>query len=479
MASIIEGFTYDIFISYRQKDNKGDRWVSEFVDALKDELESTFKEEISVYFDINPLKYNNPDIEKYTLFRVFCFLITAVLFVILSGCEEKELPPSRTELLTSTIWGETNYDITDPELYTCIFKPGGQYYTYFKGYETFSTNWHLKNDVTLIIDNWEVMISELTENTLEYKAPVDFFNLITINKTYHLQSLTGTKVTTIGVSGLSKTSGTLHGFIRSCEPTEFLFEYGTSIAYGSEVAPLNNSSAGPVNKNIEVTLTGLNPATIYHYRFKAVNESGIHYGIAHSFRTFNEMDVADADNNIYNTITIGNQVWMAENLKTTKYNDGTAIPLVRDFMAWSELGTPAYCWYENDSLLNGSNGALYNWHTVNTGKLCPTGWHVPGDLEWDALVNNLGQDAGIMMMEGHFNINMNRDWLEATNESGFSASHFVGRADDGSFFYPGCNLWTSIENNTQDAWYTIIYNNRASKYFRNKKLGLPVRCVKD
>jgi len=422
------------------------------------------------------LRGNSQDSKKSSLLWDSNLLSTVLFCVILSGCE-KTIQPSRLDLLTSTVWGETNYEITDPELYTCIFEPGGQYYTFYKGYETFRSSWQLNDNGTLKIDNWEVKISKLTENTLEFKAPMDFFNLITINKTYHLQSLTGTKVTTIGVSDLSKTSAKLHGFLRTCDLTDVSFEYGITNAYIE--TPANNLT-GPVNRNIEVILTNLLPGTVYQYRIKSVNLSGTYYGMIYNFRTFNNMTLSDMDNNTYNTTTIGSQVWMTENLKTTKFNDGTAIPLVRDVMAWSELGTPAYCWYENDSLLYGSNGALYNWHTVNTGKLCPTGWHVPGNQEWDALVNYLGQDAGIMMMEGHFNFKINGDnWLEASNETGFSASHFVGRADDGSFFFPGCNLWTSTENNTQDACYTIIYNNNAGRYFRNKKFGFPVRCVKD
>jgi hypothetical protein len=105
--------------------------------------------------------------------------------------------------------------------------------------------------------------------------------------------------------------------------------------------------------------------------------------------------VKDIDDNSYVTKKIGNQVWMAENLKTTKYNDGSAIPLVTDNTGWVNLTTDAYCWYSNDPGTYGNTyGALYNWYAINTGKLCPEGWHLPGEDEWTTLSTYLGGEAG-------------------------------------------------------------------------------------
>jgi uncharacterized protein (TIGR02145 family) len=104
--------------------------------------------------------------------------------------------------------------------------------------------------------------------------------------------------------------------------------------------------------------------------------------------------VTDKDGNIYDTVHIGKQVWLKENLATTKYNDGSPIPLVTD-NTWYSLSTPAYCWYNNDSsTYKPLSGALYNWYVVNTGKLCPTGWHVPTDVEWFILIKFLDPNAG-------------------------------------------------------------------------------------
>ena len=100
--------------------------------------------------------------------------------------------------------------------------------------------------------------------------------------------------------------------------------------------------------------------------------------------------VTDIDGNIYNTVTIGVQTWMKENLKTTQYNDGTSIPLVPDDSIWAGLNTPAYCWNENnEKSYKNTYGALYNWFAVNTGKLCPEGWHVSTDSDWTTMGNYL------------------------------------------------------------------------------------------
>ena len=110
--------------------------------------------------------------------------------------------------------------------------------------------------------------------------------------------------------------------------------------------------------------------------------------LIHSCELIDDNSIKDKDRNVYKTVIIGTQVWMAENLKTTKYKDGTAIPLVTDGNAWAALSTPGYCWYNNDAATyEDTYGVLYNWYTVNTGKLCPTGWHVPSDAEWTTIRN--------------------------------------------------------------------------------------------
>jgi uncharacterized protein (TIGR02145 family) len=100
--------------------------------------------------------------------------------------------------------------------------------------------------------------------------------------------------------------------------------------------------------------------------------------------------VTDEDGNIYKTVKIGTQIWMAENLRTTLYNDGTPITNVTGNSQWAACSSPAYSWYNDDESYKEIYGAIYNWYTVNTGKLCPEGWKVPTDEEYNILEQYLG-----------------------------------------------------------------------------------------
>jgi uncharacterized protein (TIGR02145 family) len=195
--------------------------------------------------------------------------------------------------------------------------------------------------------------------------------------------------------------------------------------------------------------------------------------------------VTDIDGNLYKTIVIGTQAWMAENLKTIKYNDGAAIPLVKDNTAWSNLTTPGYCWYNHDEVTyKATYGALYNWYTVNTGKLCPTGWHVPTDAEWTKLTDYLGGES---IAGGKLKEIGTTHWLSpntgATNETGFTALPGGSRYLSGLFYLIGNYdlLWSSLEVNTGNAWYRYMYNDNSGvgRLDYNKNNGISVRCLRD
>ena len=196
----------------------------------------------------------------------------------------------------------------------------------------------------------------------------------------------------------------------------------------------NKTTDGSGSGTYVSTLTGLEPGTQYNVCAYAVNAAGVSYGAVMSFTTnsvnpninFNSSltygTVADNEGNSYQTIQIEAKTWMAENLRTNKLNDGTPVAYVTGNPEWAALTTPGYCWPDNDIGYKDVYGALYNWHAVNTGKLCPAGWHIPTDAEWTDLETVLGGAsiaAGKMKAEGttHW-INPNSG---ATNESGFTA----------------------------------------------------------
>ncbi len=210
---------------------------------------------------------------------------------------------------------------------------------------------------------------------------------------------------------------------------------------------------------------------------------------------FNFIACTDGDNNNYPVVKIGAQTWMARNLATTKYNDGTtAIPNISGSSntTWTQTITPAYCWYNGDAGVYNktTNGALYNGYAVTTSKnVCPIGWHVPTDTEWTTLANTLGGNsvAGGKLKDTNTGINVWADPNEgANNQSGFTAppagyrDYYYGSFDkkgDGTIFWSA----TNDPNNTIQQWsrslgFTTAFISRISS---DKKSGYSVRCVKD
>ena len=198
-----------------------------------------------------------------------------------------------------------------------------------------------------------------------------------------------------------------------------------------------------------------------------------------------DLIVKDIDGNIYHTVAIGTQVWMKENLKTTQYNDGTPIPLITDDLEWGELLTPGYCWYDNDEATNKlTYGALYNWYAVNTGKLCPIGWHVSTDADWKDLTNfiNVEETGGRLKAKG------TNYWREpnkeATNVTGFTALPGGGRYDKSGFANSsGFGYWWSSDEafTNENGWYRELnfYSGFIYRDYFFKTNGFSVRCVKD
>ena len=212
--------------------------------------------------------------------------------------------------------------------------------------------------------------------------------------------------------------------------------------------------------------------------------------------------VTDIDGNVYRTIMIGNQEWTMENLRTTKYNDGSAILLLSDGTAWEEDTIGAYCYYENTT--NGDSikkyGALYNWYAVKTGKIAPTGWHVPTDAQWDTLQNYLithgyNWDSTTTGNKIAKSMAAKTDWfpdstlgsigndLTKNNLSGFSALPGAYRSYFGTFNYKGSDgyWWSATVSDTLNIWVRrlIFYNDYLISYDDYKSCGFSVRLVRD
>lgn len=196
--------------------------------------------------------------------------------------------------------------------------------------------------------------------------------------------------------------------------------------------------------------------------------------------------MTDQDGNVYKTVTIGTQTWMAENLRTTKYNDGTAIPLVTGNDAWTALSTGAYCNYNNTTSIDtiATYGRLYNWYAVNTSKLAPKGWHVPTDAEWTTLTDYLGGGgvAGRKLKET-VTTHWNSPNTEATNETGFTALPGGGRLNYGTFFDVGNNgfWWSATEYLASSAYGRDMKydDSMVGRDLGGKEVGFSVRCVRD
>jgi uncharacterized protein (TIGR02145 family)/uncharacterized repeat protein (TIGR02543 family) len=196
--------------------------------------------------------------------------------------------------------------------------------------------------------------------------------------------------------------------------------------------------------------------------------------------------ITDIDGNIYTEVTIGTQVWLVENLKTTRYRDGTAIARVTDPAEWEALSTTGYCWYNNDSsMYNADYGILYNWYAVSDARqIAPAGWHIPTDAEWSTIEAYLGGSsvAGGKLKEAG-TAHWNSPNTGATNESGFSAFPGGYRFVDGPFYSVGSlgNWWSATEYGAADAWFRGLLYNYSDLYRSdgNKGLGFSVRCVRD
>ena len=261
-----------------------------------------------------------------------------------------------------------------------------------------------------------------------------------------------------------------------------------------------STSANPTTSNTKTTdgtgagiyassLTGLTNNTTYYLRAYATNSVGTVYGSQITVVTLptGSLTVTDIDGNLYHTVTIGSQVWMVEDLKTTRYLNGdpigTTSPATLNILA---LTSPKYQWPYNGDAANVTYWSrLYTWYAATDSRgICPAGYHVPTDADWTTLTTYLGGEsvAGAKMKYTGTSY-----WLSpntgATNSSGFSGVADGSRDWDGTFTgleYVG-NWWSSTEYSSSDGYYRVLYDLQIyiTRTSYSKAAGMAIRCVRD
>jgi len=371
---------------------------------------------------------------------------------------------------------------------------------------TISTN---KKNVGTGIGSFTSSLNGLNANTKYYvrayaisSVGISYGNEVTFTTIDIIKATTIPVIKTTSVTEITMASAVIGSSITTDGGQE-IFDKG--IYWATTPFPTTNyrrTSWGVGTETFPDIIYGLHPSTKYYVRAYAVNAVGTAYGDELSFTTlalspiiFNPDlaygSIADVDGNLYKTIQIGTQIWMAENLKTTKFNDGAPIPYATDDMEWEKLTTPGFCWYDNDpSSFKDAYGALYNWYAVNTDKLCPIGWHVPTNAEWYSLSYYLGVEAGGKMKEtGTIKwVNPNTG---ASNVSGFTAipggsrDPFYQEWRYSTFGYFGYNSawWSATEHGSPNVGYAAWLYYKESTFSNEsqavKIAGLSVRCLKD
>ena len=226
----------------------------------------------------------------------------------------------------------------------------------------------------------------------------------------------------------------------------------------------------------------------YYFRAFAINKNGISYGnevIVKTIVSKGSGYVSDIDGNVYSTINIGDQVWMADNLKTSRYANGDLIPQTKSNEKWAILESGSWCNYNNLIMYDKIYGKLYNWFTVSDSRnVCPIDWHVPSDIEWLKLTDSLG---GVDFAGGKMKTIGSSKWQSpnsnATNESGFSALPGGDRRSNGEFAYIGnfVSWWCASEDGISNALFRYIGHKDGIIYKSsvNKLNGFSIRCIKD
>lgn len=429
--------------------------------------------------------------DKINKIRIFFLVLFAFITIVLGvdSCK-KPNPTLKPDLLTSTSWSLSMYNSTafsEDEGAVFVFNADGTADATIMviNFTRIYSNWiHNTDNGILWLDYDEYKIQTLTDSTLVIRLVTSPYTTLKFNafKTVY-------RVAT-GVSDLSDSSALIHANVRTNNsPVNVFFEYGLTNSYGNTIEA-TPSAIGPLTKTaLTCKVTGLNAGTLYHFRIKTVTNSETAYGSDMTLTTFNALKVSDVDKHSYNTITIGTQTWMAQNLKTTRYSNGDTIPFVSEYYTyghngtgWIDLTTGARSKNTTVADFDSIYGWYYNWFAVNDNRnICPVGWHVPTFNEWTVLIEYLGYSSIKLKESG------TSHWytpnLYATNETGFSALPASYRANMNGYFNPGTDgyWWTSTQTDSTQAKYSSVslYDINISSGNIIKTGGLSIRCIKN
>jgi uncharacterized protein (TIGR02145 family) len=346
--------------------------------------------------------------------------------------------------------------------------------------------------------DYDSVVKSLAKNTSYY---VKAFVLNSVGVSYgnelefKIISSGKLNVKTLSVSNISYNDAMITGQII----TDSLFPIiQKGFCWNTKSNPTVNDSK-IINESNELTfsnkLMNLEPGVKYYIKTFSTNEKGVVYGNELVFRTNQPSsgygkNIVDIEGNTYKTVYIGDQHWMAENLKVEKFNDGTSIPNIQDNQIWKDSKTPACSNYDNDILMKDEYGKLYNGYVIvpsdnSNNNVCPSGWHVPTMLEWNTLYNYINQNIISLKEVGssHWNIGIN------TNDKYlFSALAGGVRFSDGNYQFYGLknfgSWWSSSVSYTESLYYFYyfekIYTGNSYQIPTNsKKNGLSIRCIKD
>ena len=332
-----------------------------------------------------------------------------------------------------------------------------------------------------------IQITKLNKNTTQY---TDSDVVLETDYTYRLNAFTDYNESDYDTSNTTRTSfprpTNLIAVYIDDQSIQLTWSDNSSFEKGFKIIRNENSNnwlviADLPSNTSKYTDTGINFLNRYYYRVYAytINNLSNYSNTAEPVSP----EMTDIDGNVYHTIKIGNQVWMAENLKVTKYRDGTAIPNITNNIDWTSLSTGAYGVYDNDETNKNLYGYLYNYYAVDDSRnIAPEGWHVPTDDEWTTLIDFLGGSSisGGKMKEAG-TAYWNNPNSGATNESGFTAlpggyrGYVYNNMGNYSFF------WSSTESSNADAWTRFLYYNYSgiSRNYYDKTGGCSVRCIRD